>query len=189
MEQVDRLANPRTSNQTISLACILSAHKVCTCSDSYKKEDSCGVGEVSCGFEEKRTLKLNLYNDPQMEGANTLVEVLKCWMIPCTLMVIIFPRKSQFYVELKKCNGNLKVLLIHSKVSVDGVQCMWARGKTALTLNLYNDPQIKGEMGLLFHGEVSLFVCDVCEMVGKQLTLNLYDDPQIKELFLVGAIL
>ncbi|GLJ19820.1 hypothetical protein SUGI_0359160 [Cryptomeria japonica] len=28
MEQVDRLANPRTSNQTISLAYILSAHKV-----------------------------------------------------------------------------------------------------------------------------------------------------------------
>ncbi|XP_057873820.2 probable disease resistance protein At4g33300 [Cryptomeria japonica] len=52
--------------------------------------------------------------------------------------------KSQFYVGLDKCIGDLRGLLFHSEVSIVGLHCLGGGGKTTLALALLNDPQIKG---------------------------------------------
>ncbi|XP_059071826.1 probable disease resistance protein At4g33300 [Cryptomeria japonica] len=51
--------------------------------------------------------------------------------------------KSQFYVGLEKCIGDLRGMLLDKDVSVVGAQSMGGGGKTSLALGLCNDPQIK----------------------------------------------
>ncbi|GLJ19963.1 hypothetical protein SUGI_0362020 [Cryptomeria japonica] len=51
--------------------------------------------------------------------------------------------KSQFYVGLEKCIGDLRGMLLDKDVSVVGAQSMGGGGKTFLALGICNDPQIK----------------------------------------------
>ncbi|GLJ19828.1 hypothetical protein SUGI_0359360 [Cryptomeria japonica] len=92
--------------------------------------------------------------------------------------------KFKFYVELKKCIEDLKGLLIHSEVSVAGVQYMGpeysslssemvddsthsrgdnVRGMFQLCAGL--EKCIGGLKGLLFHSEVSVLVCNLWEVI------------------------